>query len=246
MDLPRTVYLLTQANVARILRHDPFNINVSLESVDPQVNESLRPRKNGTRQTLEGIENVVQEKRRCGSRVSMIVKPTIMEQNYRTLPELVRYFGRYPEVQISPQPYFGTLDSGFWIKDVAGFERVAEELKELRKSGARLLSDERALDGFVSYFRTPAKSQSIARIDLGGQARHCDIGYRSLEIFSDGSVQFCDLLKTEIGNVNRQSLSDIYYGEAARRHRERIARCNLNCQRTCQRPISLPRKPAHS
>jgi sulfatase maturation enzyme AslB (radical SAM superfamily) len=74
-------YLLSRSNVVQILRHEPFNINVSLESVDPAINESLRPRKNGTQRTLEGIKNVVLEKRRSGSRVSTMVKPTIMEQN---------------------------------------------------------------------------------------------------------------------------------------------------------------------
>ena len=32
---------LTERNVQRILSYDPFNINVSLESVDPKINDSL-------------------------------------------------------------------------------------------------------------------------------------------------------------------------------------------------------------
>src|SRR5690349_15806888 len=77
-------YLLTKQNVAKALECGLFNINISIESVTPEVNESVRPRKNGTQQTLEGIDNLVEEKRRTGSRVSIIVKTTIMEQNYRT------------------------------------------------------------------------------------------------------------------------------------------------------------------
>jgi MoaA/NifB/PqqE/SkfB family radical SAM enzyme len=85
---------LTKGNCERLLSHDPFNINVSLESVDAKVNESLRPMKDGTRRTLEGIDNLIAEKDRTNSRVSIIVKATIMEQNYRGLPDLVRHFGK--------------------------------------------------------------------------------------------------------------------------------------------------------
>src|SRR5207253_1692825 len=95
---------LTKENVRRILSYDPFNINISLESTDPRINETLRPLPDGTKRTLTGIENVMAEKERIGSRVSVIVKPTIMEPNYRALPNLVRHFGKHSKVQISFQP----------------------------------------------------------------------------------------------------------------------------------------------
>ncbi len=235
-------YLLTRANVARALSFDPFNINISIESVDPQVNESVRPRKNGTQQTLEGVDNLVMEKRRTGARVSIVVKTTIMDQNYRALPELVRYFSRYPEVQVSLQPYLGPADSGFWVKDLGVLQGVVTELQQLLKTGCRLIADQGTLDGFVSYFGHPPSGNGVARLNLNGKPRGCDIGYRSLSIFPDGAVQFCDLLQRHIGNVHQQSLKDIYYGELARRLRERINHCDIDCQRTCQRSIPLSTK----
>jgi [mycofactocin precursor peptide]-tyrosine decarboxylase / 3-amino-5-[(4-hydroxyphenyl)methyl]-4,4-dimethylpyrrolidin-2-one synthase len=237
-------YLLTKQNVARALASNLFNINVSIESVTPEVNESVRPRKNGTQQTLEGIDNLVMEKRRTGARVSIIVKTTIMEQNYRTLPELVRYFSKYKEVQVSFQPYLGPIESGFWIKDVLAFERVAAELKELLRAGCGLVADEATLDGFVGYFQNPPKpgQTQATRLNLDGKKRGCDIGYRSLSIYPNGAVQFCDLLQRDIGNVNTQNLKDIYYGEVAARLRDRIDYCNIDCQRTCQRAIPITTK----
>jgi sulfatase maturation enzyme AslB (radical SAM superfamily) len=235
-------YLLTRQNVERALRSNLFNINISIESVNPEVNESVRPRKNGTQQTLEGIENIVAEKRRTGARVSIIIKTTVMDQNYRTLPELVRYFDRYPEVQLSFQPYLGPIESGFWIRDVNEFERVVADLKALLHSGSRIMADDATLDGFVHYFRHPPKSEVMGRLDLDGHKRGCDIGYRSMSIFPNGSVQFCDLLKRDIGNVHEQSLKDIYYGEVANQLRGRIDYCNIDCQRTCQRAIPITSK----
>ena len=235
-------YLLTKQNVARALQSNLFNINVSIESVTPAVNESVRPRKNGTQQTLEGIDNLVEEKRRQRARVAIMVKTTIMEQNYRTLPELVRYFNRYPEVQVSLQPYMGPLESGFYVKDVDEFEKVMTELKTLRQSGAGLMADAGTLDGFTHYFRNPPKSDVVGRMNLNGEKRGCDIGYRTLSIYPNGSVQFCDLLQRDIGNVHEKSLKDMYYGELAERLRKRIDVCDIDCQRTCQRAIPISTK----
>src|SRR6185369_1172207 len=38
---------LTKQNVERIISYDPFNVNISIESVDAEVNDALRPFANG-------------------------------------------------------------------------------------------------------------------------------------------------------------------------------------------------------
>jgi len=239
LGLTTNGYSLTKPNVRRILQFDPFNINVSLESVDPKINESVRLKLNGTQRALEGIENVVEEKRRVGSRVSVVVKPTIMEQTYRTLPQLVRYFKRYPEVQINFQPFSGLLNDPFWIRDVDDFAQVAHELSALKRQGHAIIGDDHTMEGFVDYFRKPIVSDRQKFLDLKGAKRGCDIGYRSLFVFPNGDVHFCDWLKRPIGNLYKQSLSEIYYGEAAQALRRRIDYCTIDCQSSCQRAVPL-------
>src|SRR6185436_18783800 len=106
--------------------------NVSLESIDPAINEHLRPFKDGTRRTLQGIENLLEEKERIGARVSVIVKPTIMEQNYRKLPDLVRHFGRYGKVQVNIQPFVGIKGDRHWVQDIDSLRGVLNELLALQ------------------------------------------------------------------------------------------------------------------
>ena len=108
----------------RVLSYDPFNINVSLESLDPAINEALRPFPGGTQRTLEAISDLVAEKRRLGSRVAIIVKPTITEQNYQGLPDLVRYMARHKGVQVNFQPFMGPIGEPFWVKDTDRLARV--------------------------------------------------------------------------------------------------------------------------
>lgn len=230
---------LTKSNCQKVLSYNPFNINVSLESVDSAVNESLRPIKDGTRRTMEAIENLLAEKERLKARTSIIVKPTIMEQNYRGLPALVRHFGRHSKVQINFQPYVGEIHQPFWIKDVDAFKAVVAEIRELQRDGYSVIASERQLNGFIDYFASPPQMGNMRHLDLGGEKRNCDIGLRTMFIFANGDVHFCDFLGRPIGNIHKNSLSDIYYGATAGGQRKEMVYCNIDCQQTCKRPIPL-------
>ena len=230
---------LTKGNVERILRYDPFNINVSLESVDTNVNEGLRPMKEGTRRTLEGIDNLLAEKARVGSRVSVIVKPTIMEQNYRGLPALVRHFGRDAKVQINFQPFVGKNGDPHWVKDMNSLKDVLDELKELQEQGYPIIGGTHMFEQFFDYLTNPPDQDSLRHMDLHGEKRNCDIGLRAMGIFPNGDVHFCDFLNQPVGNVYHQSLSEIYYGDLANKQRGQMVHCNIDCQQTCKRPTPL-------
>ena len=231
---------LTKGNCERLLAHDPFNINVSLESVDSQINESLRPMKDGTRRTMEGIENLLAEKERAKARVSVIVKPTIMDQSYKGLPALVRHFGKDSKVQINFQPYSGSIEKPFWVKDMDAFKAVIDEIRDLQRQGYPVIASDSQLTGFVEYFADPPIQGHLRHLDLGGAKRNCDIGLRSMFVYPNGDVHFCELLNHPIGNIHKDSLSNIYYGASAGKQRNKtMVYCNIDCQNTCKRPIPL-------
>ena len=233
-------HALTKTNVEKLVACDPFNVNISLDSVDPQINEWLRPLKDGTRRTLQGIDNLRAEKQRTGSRVAIIVKPTIMDQNYKSLPELVRHFGKDSKVQINFQPYVGkTPDDPFFIKDLDALKAVIEELIELKRSGYPLIGQEQTFRGFYEYFADPPLDGETRRFELDGYKRNCDIGVRSMFIYPNGDVMFCDFLRQAIGNIHQQSLKEMYYGAIAKEQRQQMVYCNIDCQQTCKRPTPL-------
>lgn len=230
---------LTKANVQRILSHDPFNINVSLESVDAKINESLRPAENGTKRTLEAVDNLLAEKERIKARVSIIVKPTIMEQNYRGLPDLIRHFGKDTKVQINFQPYVGKQGDPFWVQDLKDLRRVLDEVISLQQEGYRVMGNADTIQGFYDYLADPPIDGNMRHLDLDGHKRNCDIGLRSMFIYPNGDVYFCDFLKKPIGNIHKNTLSEIYYGDTADKQRKVMVKCNIDCQQTCKRPVPL-------
>src|ERR1051325_1099077 len=230
---------LTKDNVRRILALDPFNINVSLESVDPRINEYLRPIKDGTHRTLQGIENLLAEKERTGARVSVIVKPTIMEQNYRGLPDLVRFFGRNSKVQVNFQPFVGKNGDPHWVRDLKTLRGVVDELIDLQRQGYPIIGNAGSLEAFYEYLTHPPDQDNMRHLDLGGEKRNCDIGLRSMFIYPNGDVFFCDFRGKPVGNVHRQSLAEIFHGQVADGQRRQMVHCNIDCQQTCKRRTPL-------
>jgi len=230
---------LTKENVRRILASDLFNINISLESVDPKVNESLRPIKDGTHRTLQGLENVLAEKERTGARVSVIVKPTIMEQNFRGLPDLVRYFKRYPKVQINFQPFVGHIGDRHWVQDFDALRGVIDELLALQAAGYPIIGNRDVIEGFMTYFKSPPDNAHLRHLELNGEKRNCDIGLRTMAIYPNGDVYFCDFLGKPVGNVHTESLTQIYHNQMAARQRKHMLTCDIDCQQTCKRRTPL-------
>ena len=230
---------LTKSNIQRIVSYDPFNINCSLESVDPKINESLRPMENGTKRTMEAIENLIAEKERVKSRVAVIVKPTIMEQNYRGLPDLIRHFGKDFRGQINFQPYVGLKGDPFWVQDLKDLRRVIDEIRALQVEGYPIMGNADSLNGFYEYLADPPIDGSMRHLDLAGHKRNCDIGLRTMFIYANGDVFFCDFLKKPIGSIHKNSLKEIYYGQTADKQRKVMVGCNIDCQQTCKRPIPL-------
>jgi len=233
---------LTPKICAKILRFDPFNINISLESTDPGINDFLRPLKGGTVRILQGISNLLTEKQRSGSRVSIIIKPTIMEQNYRSLPQLVRYFGKDSGVQVNFQPYTGPGDAPFWIRDLPALSTVLSELTHLKESGYPIIGHASLFGEFLAHFTNPPAAGIRRYLDLEGGKRNCDIGFRSMTIQPNGDAYLCGYLDEPLGNIYNESLASMYYGMIARRQREKMVYCNIACQRTCHRPTPLLEK----
>jgi len=230
---------LTKQNVERLIASDPFNVNVSIESIDAKINEALRPFPEGTKRTLEGVNCLLEAKRRTGSRVSVIIKPTIMDQNYRTLPDLVRHFGKNGGVQVNFQPYVGPREDRFHVRDLKQLTEVIAELKTLRHEGYPIIGNDSTIDGFLAYISNPPTPDGLSYLNLDGGKRNCDIGLRTMFVYYQGDVHFCDFLKQPIGNVYKRSLSEIYYGETADAQRERMVYCNIDCMQTCKRPTPL-------
>ncbi|MBF8273914.1 MAG: radical SAM protein [Magnetococcales bacterium] len=231
-------YTLNDTNVNDIIRSNPMNVSISLESIDPEINERLRSFKNGTRKTMEGIDRLIKQREANNADFSVIIKSIVTEVNFRQLPDVVRRYAKIPKVLWNPQPFYHNADgvaehmADFSVKDVNELREVIDEIKELRRQGYAIVADEETLENFIDYFRDGLHKERVRH------NKRCTLGYTHMFVSPSGGVIMCPYILKSVGNVFQgQSLKEIWNSPEAKAHREEMASCRINCNATCSRPV---------
>jgi MoaA/NifB/PqqE/SkfB family radical SAM enzyme len=239
-------YLLDEARIRKIAAIEPFGIGISVESLDAQINERIRPYKGGegTAKTIRAIDDLIRIRKELKKNYRINIKTVITEVNMRTFPDLIRRYGREGGVMITPQPYAteGATEKHveeFWVKDLEALRRVMEEVAALKKEGCNIQADENTLRDFVDYFAKgiPAGTKNPKR--TSGVRRVCRIGDTTVFILPAGDIRLCPYM-TPIGNLHDgRTLKQMWFGQEASRIRSQIRLCRIDCELSCTRGSSL-------
>jgi glycosyltransferase involved in cell wall biosynthesis len=142
-------------------------------------------------------------------------------------------------VQVNFQAYVGNKGAPFWVQDLENLRCMFDELLALRREGYPVMGGERQFQKFWTSFADPPHEAQMRHFDLAGEKRDYDIGLRSMFIYPNGDVFFCDFLQQPIGNIHQNSLSDIYCGAGADSERKQMIYRDIDCQQTCRRATPL-------
>ncbi len=243
-------YHLDRAMAQRLVAAGLFNLGVSLESLDPKINEQIRPYKNATDKAVGAIGLLLEEKRRQRSPLSLNVKCTLTNVNLESVLDLAQRYGWMDGVILTPQMFEVMRDmppetaDKLWIRDAGRVEAVVRELKALKARGYHINADDRALDDFVRLCRQDPGHQSTMheRNARDENQPDCFIGTDNLFI-TNGPVRLCPHFPS-IGDVvnERASLKEMWLSEPARRVREQIRKCRTLCTLSCTRRMSVAHK----
>ena len=243
-------YHIDRPTAARLVESGLFNLGISIESLDPAINEQIRPYRNSTGKTIAAIEHLLEEKRRQRSPISLNLKCTLTDLNLESVLDIVKRYGREEGVLVTPQ-IFEALDTmpqatkeKLWIKDVSRMERVVRELKALKAQGYHVNADDRALYDLVLLPKLDAnhKSTMHKRTVAHADRPPCRIGTDSLFIIDD-KVRLCPFFQP-IGDLLKDgtTLKQMWRSEPASESRAQISKCRTVCTLSCTRPASLPHK----
>ncbi len=243
-------YLLDEEAARRLVGANLFNIGVSLESLDPAINEQIRPIRDGTAKTIKAIEWLLQEKRKQRARLSINIKCTLTQLNFESVIGIVERWGKTDGVIVTPQTFevlngmpAATKDR-LWISDISRLERTIERLKQLKGAGYSVNADERALDSFVRLYRDdPERKSTMNRKTVVDENQpDCNIGTDNLFVIAD-EVKLCPYFPA-IGNVRTDTttLKQMWYSDIAQKIRSDIKRCRTLCTLSCLRRSSLRHK----
>ncbi len=245
-------YALNEEMARRFVAAGLFNIGISIESLDPNINETIRPFPQGTAKTLRGIELLLQERRRQKKHVSLNIKTVLTDLNLESFLDIARRFGKMDGVICTPQ-IFEPLENMpvatrelLCIKDNHRLRRVADQIHHLKREGYAIHATVQALDDMVKQ-NAADKDHTFTMenksVMMDSSEPRCNIATDNLWI-QDGEIKLCPSFPA-IGNMvtdTQVTLKQMWEGEKARRIRAQTRDCRQLCTISCLRRTPLSHK----
>jgi MoaA/NifB/PqqE/SkfB family radical SAM enzyme len=229
-----------------------FNIGVSLESLDPVINEIIRPYKDGTAKTLRCIELLLTERERQKKHISLNIKTVITQINMDSFIEIVKRFGKVEGMMCTPQAFEpmdnmppATADQLF-IRDVERLKRFTDQVRGLKREGYAIHVTEQALSDMLrqcSLNTDHAATMHHKELEMDPSDPVCNIGTDNMWI-EHGMVKLCPY-HAPIGNFMTDThitLKQMWESEMTRRVREQTRACRRLCTISCLRRTPLSHK----
>jgi sulfatase maturation enzyme AslB (radical SAM superfamily) len=246
-------YTMTPELARQFVEAGIFNIGVSLEALDPTINETLRPYTGGTERTVNAIEYLIAERQRQNRKVSVNIKTVLTDINLAEFIKIVRRWGKTDGVMCTPQmfePMIGmppSIKDTCYIRDISKLEAVVAEIRKLKAEGYAIHATDAALDEFVKLYRDDTNKTSTMsgeKMDMDPSAPVCNIGTDNLWIH-ESHVKLCPY-HSPIGNVvkdkGRLTLKQMWEGEITRQIREQTRACRRLCNISCLRRTPITHK----
>ena len=244
-------YLMSEEMARRLVASGLFNIGVSLESLDPKINETIRPYPNGTQKTIQCIDLLLAERARQNRHISINIKSVLTDLNLDSFIEIAERYGRMEGLMVTPQAFEGmdgmpdaTKDLLF-IKDLSRLQRTIDRIRELKSQGYNIHVTDQALDEFIKQYQDDPEHEATMhnkKLLMADDAPQCNIATDNLWIL-DGKVQLCPY-HPPIGDfvTGTATLKELWHSETARRTREATRACRRLCTISCLRRTPLRHK----
>lgn len=198
-------------------------INISLDSLDPQVHDRLRGKKGAFRMVMSGLEAL------SASDIKITLATVLMAENSHELVDLVK-FAKERKYGISLQPLFPTfatrahLDK-WWFKKNESWPRAEQinpqidRLINMKKAGYPIHNSYKHLTAMKDYFQDPNRN-----LPPGS----CTAGTEHLQLNKSGMIYFCSKYKN-IADLNKPDFEREMASLRVRSIRQEIRHCRNYC-----------------
>ena len=228
-----------------------FNIGVSLESLNPEVNEAMRPVPNGTKLTVRAIELLIAARRRLRARLSINVKTVISNLNMTDFLDIARRWGKEEGVMITPQSFEAqegmpqaTRDKLF-IRDLSRLKVFAKQVRLLKQEGYNIHITEQGLEDMLRLCREDQEHKSTMHnkaLNMDPDAPPCNIATDNLWI-QEGTVRICPYFPPLTNLItDSTTLKQAWGSEKCAQIRDQTRRCRRLCTVSCLRRTPLMHK----
>ncbi|GBD96842.1 MAG TPA: radical SAM protein [Nitrospirae bacterium] len=227
--------LLNKTNIKRFLDLNPFNVNISLDTFNPETYFNIRG-VHCLEKVLANIEYLVEYRKKINSNILINLKTMVCKENLHELDKIAEYAREKNFVGVTYQPLIKetreleTNDESeemFHIDKKALFHMI-DKLIEMKRKGYDILNSE------VNMRRWPDYFDGKIVID---RTNPCLVSLRNLYIFPEGDVQLCDYIHAKVGNIADDNLRSILNSERTAKLKKELVCCKRSCVYCVQRTI---------
>lgn len=226
--------LLNKENTERYVSLEPFNVNISLDSLKSDVYEKIRGIP--CLDTIKSnIEYLVNHKKETGSRMVITIKTVVNSLNLSELEDIARYVAASGMDGVTFDPI--KKNRGYFLdREVEDFEimyrmdkkclsTAISGLKELKRAGYPILNSEHNMDQWMHY-----DDLTIRNV--------CKVPLKTLILDPDGDIRLCDYISTRIGNIQDKDLKAVLHSGAIKREKHNMVNCKNPCVYCTKRTLS--------
>ncbi|MDD5560758.1 MAG: radical SAM protein [Candidatus Omnitrophica bacterium] len=206
-------------------------LNLSLDSLVPEVHNYLRGRQDSFQRLMRAIEYLSKFK---GERLKLGINTVISAYNLDGLSALTEWvIGNhkldYIYFMALMRPFGAEVDwewfkkkeyESLWPSDADKLDRGIDSLIRLKSKSSKLQNSVKQLEDFKSYFRNPAGFIKTNK---------CNLAYQAINVNAVGDIYLCFFLD-KLGNVRDGDITRLWSSARAGSIREKMLRCKNNCE----------------
>jgi len=234
--------LLDKINCDKLIAVGLSYLIVSIDSLDPEIHNSVRGFPGVLEKALWGIQYL------RSNNVKVGISTVISKKNIRELESLTKtLFDCYNISAIIFNPIRLTSLRGgvlvensvkddLWIKDLDELKYSIDNLINLKKQNYNILNDTKGLQNLYFYFKGSFLNKSIMN-------NQCKFGTTNLLINQRGDINLCRTTPS-FGNVisDNFNIARLWNSEKTRKLRLETLKCKKGCCLECYRTFSLYQK----
>ena len=222
-------WMVDDAMAKRIVDSGLSSIIFSIDSLKPEIHDSMRGRKGVHERVMQAIYNV----RKYSKDIHVGLCSIIMEKTVDGIIDLTTWSNSHRELfnshlfmavmqpnnTVSQGEWFEHEELGqIWPKDTSKLVKVVDELIARRKAGHWIGNSVEQLEAFRSYFQHPTKFVKQTGCNLD----------RALHVSAVGDIFMC-FKWAILGNIKKDDVRDVWYSVEAEETRKDISGCGDNC-----------------
>ncbi|MCK5113602.1 MAG: radical SAM protein [Phycisphaerae bacterium] len=217
--------LLNDGNIEKLLGAGIFNINVSIDSMNPEIHDSLRGVPGLLEKVKRNVENLASAIKRSGSSARIIIRPLVCTTNIDSVHEVVEFAKSVEAAGVNFQPMVKWSPESEKLMRIplSAVLNLVERLTEMKRAGDPIMNSPASMQLWTEHFSGQIPS------NLG----ICRVPLRNLSILSNGDVLLCQSHLTPLGNIATDDVGQMWRSQLGKSERRRITKqCDKFCTGT--------------